>query len=191
MNWNQNMMTLNDDYVPQILYSTYLTCQPEWNKIPHFLKNNEIVYIVKGEVRYTLNGKDYDLKQGDLFCLKEGVKIEAAANLSSQMQCYTAGHTSLYKETKSSPYPFPMVNHIGIRKELVDLFSEMTESWANQRAGYIMRTRALLMLIMNYLSEIIIYRTDKMTGDYRVNKAISFIASHYSDKITVKELAEK
>jgi len=64
-------------------------------------------------------------------------------------------------------------------------------SWSNQQKGYIMRTRALLMLILNYLSEIIIYKADKVTDDYRINKIIRFIAMNYQNKITVKELAEE
>jgi YesN/AraC family two-component response regulator len=66
----------------------------------------------------------------------------------------------------------------------------MTRSWNKKQQGYIMRCRALLMLILHRLSEIIIYEVDKSTEDFRINKTTSFIAMNYSDKLTVKGLAE-
>jgi len=53
-----------------------------------------------------------------------------------------------------------------------------------------MRSRALLMLILHRLSEILICEIDNITGDYRINKVISFIIMHYSENISVKNLAE-
>jgi YesN/AraC family two-component response regulator len=66
----------------------------------------------------------------------------------------------------------------------------MTVSWSNQQEGYQMKTRALLMLILYQLTEILVYKTDKTTGDYRINKTIRTITMHYPEKITVKSLAE-
>jgi AraC-like DNA-binding protein len=181
----------NDDYVPRIFYNVFRKCKPEWRLHPHFVEHNEITYIINGKARYTIDGKDYELNQGDLLCLPEGVEKQAVTNSNSLMHCFSTNFHSLYPESKVSPPSFPLVNHIGLRRELIDLFKEMTISWSNQQEGYIMRTRALLMLILNLLSEIIIYKADKMTGDFRVNKTIRFIAAHYGDKITVKGLAEQ
>ncbi|MDR2702472.1 MAG: AraC family transcriptional regulator [Spirochaetaceae bacterium] len=184
-------MNTTEDYVPKIFYNVFRKCQPEWWLRPHFVEHNEITYIINGKARYTLDGIDYELSQGDLLCLTEGVKRTAITYPNSLMQCFSVNFYSLYPESVCPPPVFPLVNHIGIRRDLIDMFKELTVCWSNQRQGYIMRTRALLMLILNHLSEILIYKIDKMTGDYRINKTIRTMAMHYSDKITVKGLAEQ
>jgi YesN/AraC family two-component response regulator len=54
-----------------------------------------------------------------------------------------------------------------------------------------MKARALLMLIIHRLSEIIVYDMDAEPGDYRVGKITRHIAMHYADKLTVKDLAKQ
>lgn len=180
-----------DNYVPNIFYTVFTKCQPEWELHSGMVEHNEITYIINGKASYTIDGKEYELCQGDLLCLKEGVDYKAVTSPNSLMQCFSTNFNALYPESNCPPPPFPLINHIGVRRDLIDLFRELTISWSNPQEGYIMRTRALLMLILNYLSEILIYKAEKMTGDYRVNKLIRFIAMHYPDKITVKGLAEQ
>ena len=47
------------------------------------------------------------------------------------------------------------------------------------------------MLILHRLMEIILYDVDSKPGDYRVNKITRYISIHYSEKLTVKELARQ
>ncbi|MDR2717567.1 MAG: AraC family transcriptional regulator [Treponema sp.] len=54
-----------------------------------------------------------------------------------------------------------------------------------------MKTRALLMLILHRLSEIILYDVDAAPGDYRVKKATSYISMHYAEKLTVRNLSSQ
>jgi len=187
----KKQLIVNDDYVPKILYNVFRKCQPEWRLHPHYVKYNEITYVIKGKARYTIDGINYELIPGDILCLTDGVEKEAVTNPNNLMQCFSVSYSSLYPNSNCPHPPFPPVNHIGVRRDLVDLFKELTVSWSSQQEGYIMRTRGLLMLILNYLAEILIYKTDKMTGDYRINKTIRYIAMHYPDKITVKALAEQ
>jgi YesN/AraC family two-component response regulator len=84
---------------------------------------------------------------------------------------------------------FPQLSHLGLRQDLVDLFKELTISWTEQQTGYIMKTRALLMLIINRLSEILLYDVEPPSGDYRVNKIIRYISAHYQKRLAVKDLA--
>jgi YesN/AraC family two-component response regulator len=82
-----------------------------------------------------------------------------------------------------------MVSHIGLRQEVINLFKELTISWTEQQAGYLMKSRALLMLIINRLSELLLYDAEPASGDYRVNKIIRYIAVNYRKKLAVKDLA--
>jgi len=179
----------SEDFVPRIFYCVFRKCQPKWQLRRHFVDHCDITYIIKGNARYTINGKEHELSQGDLVCLTEGVEKAAVTNPKNLMHCFSVNFDSLYSP-KSPPPPLPTVSNIGIRQDLIDMFRELTICWNNRQEGYIMRSRALLMLILHRLSEILIYEIDNITGDYRINKTTNFIAMHYSDSLTVKGLAE-
>jgi AraC-like DNA-binding protein len=179
----------NDDFVPKIFYNVFRKCGPDWRLRPHFVDDYDITYIVEGNARYTINGKIHELGPGDLLCLTDGVEKEAVTYPKSLMHCFTVNFNALYPASKCPPPSFPMVSHIGLRQDIIDLFREMTISWSNRQEGYIMRTRALLMLILHRLCEILMHKIDDTTGDYRISKITRFIAMHYSDKLTVKGLA--
>jgi AraC-like DNA-binding protein len=183
--------TVNDDFVPKIIYNVFRKCSPDWRLRPHFVDRYDITYIIKGNARYTIDGKIHELGPGDLLCLTEGVKKEAVTYPKSLMHCFSVNFSPLYPASKCPPPSFPKVSHIGLKKDVIDLFRELTMSWSNQQEGYIMKTRAMLMLILHRLSEILMYKIDNLTGDYRINKITGFIAMHYSDKLTVKGLAER
>jgi YesN/AraC family two-component response regulator len=53
-----------------------------------------------------------------------------------------------------------------------------------------MKCRALFMMILHRLSEILLYNVDAMPMDYRISRITRYIAMHYSEKLMVKQLAE-
>jgi YesN/AraC family two-component response regulator len=71
------------------------------------------------------------------------------------------------------------------------MFRELTLSWNERQQGYVIKTRALLMLILHRLSEIIVHDVDSSQGDYRINRVTRYISKHYAEKLTVKELARQ
>jgi len=180
-----------DIFVPEIVYLVFRNCRPDWHLHSHFVGNNELTYVVQGKACYTIDGKPHELEPGDLLCLTDSSTKKAVTYPDNPMQCFSVNFTSLFPASNSRAPVFPIVNHIGLRKDLIDLFRELTISWSGQQTGYIMKTRALLMLILHRLSEILIYDIDSQTGDYRINKAAHIIAMNYSDKLTVKSLAKQ
>jgi len=180
---------ISESFVPKISYCVYKKCGPNWRIQPQAVVRYDITYIIKGNARYTIDKKVYELGPGDLLCLAEGVEIEAVSCQKNPMRFFSVSFNSHNAAAARDPL-LPMIKNIGIRKELVEMFREMTLSWSNKQDGYIMKTRALLMLILHRLNEILVFKNDNMTGDYRINKITRFIAAHYSDKLTVKALAE-
>jgi len=185
--------SLFDDFVPRITYHVFRKCNPGWHIKPHTVSDFAITYVVKGSARYTINGKSYELKAGDLLCVSEGDVIkEAVTYPHNLMQCYAICFTEKHPPSGvTRDALFPLINHIGLRQDVVDLFRELTISWSEQQSGYMMKTQALLMLILCRLAEIILYNVDSATGDFRVNKIIRYISMHYSKKLTVRNLARQ
>jgi AraC-like DNA-binding protein len=178
-------------FVPKINYEAFRKCLPDWHLRPHFVDDNDITYVIDGKARYTIDGKGYELGSGDILCLTDGMEKKAVTDPHNPMHCFSVNFKPLHPGLKSIPPVFPVVSHIGLKKELIDLFRELTISWSGQRSGYIMKSHALLMLILNRLSEILVYDIDSEVGDSRINKATHIIMTHYPDKLMVKDLAEQ
>jgi len=180
-----------DTFVPEIVSLEFRSCRPDWHLPSHFAGNNEITYLIQGKACYTIDGKPHELEAGDLLYLSGRSTKKAAANPENPMHCFSVTFEPLYPFLKAKAPAFPLVSHIGPRKDLIDMFRELTLSWDGQQTGYIMKTRALFMLILNRLSEILFYNIDSQTGDHRINKATNIITMNYPDKLTVKNLAKQ
>jgi AraC-like DNA-binding protein len=182
---------ISDDFVPKIYNNVFQIYQPEWQLRLYSVEHYDMTYIVSGKAKYTLDGTEHELVQGDLLCLTTGVKKTAITYPNTQMHCFTTNFDSLYQDDTAPPPAFPMVSHVGVRRDIIDMFKEMTISWSQQKTGYVVRTRALLMLILHHLAEILDKKIDKTTSDHRINKVIRTIAVQFADKLTVKTLAEQ
>ena len=181
---------IDDVFVPKIAYCLYRKCNPDWKIRPHSVERCDITYITKGNARYTINGKVYELGPGDLVFTADGDKKEALTYPNKLMRCYTVNFSMLYPALKCPPPAFPTVSNIGLKRDVIDLFRELTLSWSEQHEGYVMKTRALLMLILHRLREILNCNDNSSTSDNRINKITNFITMHYSEKLTVKDLSE-
>ena len=177
-----------ENFFPVIDYHVFRKCDLNWHLRKHWVERHDITYIVKGNARYIINGVSHELGPGDLIYLTEKDLKEAISYLKNPMQCFSINFSFKHREGEVL---FPSVNNIGIRKDIINLFRELTISWTEQHSGYINKTRALLTLIIHRLMEIIIFDVDSAQGDYRINKIIRYISMHYPEKLTVKNLANQ
>jgi len=183
-----------DEFVPIITCYEHIKCTPDWRIWSQTVTDFELTYIVKGTARYIINGEIHELESGDLLFLGPGDNKEAITYSKNLMHCFAASFTSKYPPTKKIDDDnafFPMVNRLGLRQDIINMFRELTIGWTRQQDGYVLKTRALLMLILHRLSEIIMYEEDSPSVDYRVSKIINYISQHYSEKLTVKDLARQ
>jgi AraC-like DNA-binding protein len=180
-----------EDFIPKINYYVFRKCPQGWRLRPHFVDNYDITYIVQGKARYTIDGIVYELGRGDLLCLTDGMEKEAITYPKNLMHCYSINFSSKYPASKILPPVFPVINHIDMRQDIIDMFRELTMSWTEEQTGFIMKTRALLTLILHRLSEILLFNVDSSSSDYRINKTTRYISVHYSEKLAVKHLADQ
>ena len=93
------------DFVPKIYNTDFKKCKPKWQLKSHFVDHYELTYIIKGTVRYTINGKEHELNQGDLLYLTDGVEKEAITNSKNPIHCFSVNFDSLYPSMSSVPPP--------------------------------------------------------------------------------------
>jgi AraC-like DNA-binding protein len=176
-----------DDFGPSINYLVARRCTPEWRLGPHKVSEYDITYVTKGGAEYTIDGKIYTLGPGDVLYLSPGTVKEARTWSNRLMHCFSVNYSPLW----GSGVPvFPEKSSIGIRRDLITWFNDMTFAWLEGREGYRVKTRGLLLLILHRLWELTC-EPDLAGGDYRVKKICRYIADHYPEKLSVKKLAAR
>ncbi|REJ21699.1 MAG: AraC family transcriptional regulator [Paenibacillaceae bacterium] len=183
-------LEINDQLVPDIGYLIYRKCTPSWEIAENVISFYDITYVVEGRGIYTINGVPHEVRRGDLLCVPTGSLRKAHSTIDDLMHLYSANFKLYDMNGQMADLPLPLVSHIGIKSDLIGLFRELSNAWVRKEAGYLIKTRGLLLVIIHRLIELILLKKDSASTDYRVKKAISYISENYASNITVKELAD-
>lgn len=185
------VMVINDAIVPDIGYLIYRKCTPTWEIAENEISFYDITYVIEGRGVYTINGVTYEVKRGDLLCIPSGSIRKAHCIVDDLMHLYSANF-KLYEMNgkQSTGLPLPLLSHIGIKNDLIGLFSELSNAWVRKEPGYLIKTRGLLLVIIHRLIELILLKKDPVSTDYRVKKAMNYISENYTSNITVQEIAD-
>jgi AraC-like DNA-binding protein len=174
--------------MPEINYLVFRECVADWRVRRHLTSAYDITYLTGGSAEYTLDGKVSTLLPGDLVCLAEGTEKEAHTWPDRLMRCFSVNFSPALGGGGAPPLPFPRISRIGPRPELIRLFRDLTFAWVEQRPGYRLKSRGLLLLILHRLYELT-GEPEFPRGDYRVRKACRHIAERYGEKLSVGALA--
>lgn len=179
-----------EKFVPDVEYVVFRKCTPSWRMYEHEFHFCNITYMVKGNAQYTIDGKSYNLSEGDLLCLPKG-SIRAGITYPDRlMHCFSVDFQMKNTKGEQTRLPFPVVCHIGRKYDLIHLFLELSYTWLEKQPGYSMKACGLFLLILQRLFELIVYNIDSESGDFRIKRVTRYIAANYAKKITVKKMAE-
>jgi AraC-like DNA-binding protein len=170
-------------------YIVFRQCNPEWRLLPHRVSNFDITYVIQGKACYTINGIKYELSAGDMLCLPENIKKEAATYPSQLMHCFSVNFQPKNLNMQSVKLPLPMINHIGVRNDLIQLFDDLVYSWREHRSGYMLKCRGILSLILYHILEATVFKTFPSDLDNRIKNTLLYITKNYAKKLRVKKLA--
>jgi AraC-like DNA-binding protein len=188
-NRNTTAHKAGEDIVPDIRYLVFRKCTPAWKIVKDEFTQWDITYITAGSARYTIDDKEYELAAGDLLCLPPG-HIRAARTFKDRlMNCFAVNCTLSNLQGKPAKLPFPLISHIGEQEDLIHLFHELTFTWVERQPAYSIKCRALFLLVLHRLFELLIYSVDSSAWDYRIQKVVRHIAKHYPEKLTVGKMA--
>lgn len=182
---------INDSIIPDIGYLIYRKCTPTWEIAENEISFYDLTYVVEGRGVYIINGVPYEVKKGDVLCIPKGSIRKAYCFAEDLMHLYSANF-KLYdlNGQPASGLPLPLLSHIGIKNDLIELFSDLSNAWVQKETGYPIKTRGLLLVIIHRLIELILLNKDSISMDYRVTKVMNYISENYASHITVQELAD-
>jgi AraC-like DNA-binding protein len=182
---------VEEHLVPDIDYVIFRKCTPSWRIYQHRLDLCDITYIIEGKAQYIINGNSYSLQSGDLLCLPKGCVRSGITYPDHLMHCFSVNFNLNNYNGEMTSLPFPIVSHVGRQNDIISMFHTLVNTWIEKQPGYIIKTQGLFLLILYRFFELIVFNCDSEEGDYRVKKAINYIAKHYSERLSVKDIADK
>jgi AraC-like DNA-binding protein len=180
---------IEEEFLPDIDYLIYRKCTPIWQIVEDVCPAWDITYLTAGSARYVIDGEAHDLSAGDLLCVPPGHLRSASTFPDRLMNCFAVNFALKNIGGGSVRLPFPLISHIGLHENLIHLFRELVFDWFDRPPLYLLKTRAMFMLILHHLFELAIYNNYSSVRDFRIEKIIRHITSHYAERISVKEMA--
>jgi AraC-like DNA-binding protein len=179
-----------DDMLPFIYYVIFRKCTSSWEMKENTLGAINLTYVIQGAARYTVDGDEIELQQGDLLVLPRGCVRSAITFPDSLMQCFSVDFKLTNSGSQDLPPFFPPKSHPGRHEDIINLFHELFFTQRNKQPGYNIKSNGLFLQILHRFLEIVIYKKNSYTGDHRISKVTSFINTHYYEHITARMMAE-
>ena len=180
----------SDDLNPEIGYFVHRKCTPEWMLIEENIDSIDIIYVFDGVATYTVENQRYQLKQGSLMCIPRGSLRSAYTNHEALMECYSVSFQLFDTKGREGFLPLPILTQIGIQPSLLSLYGDLNSSWLQRNPGYKIKSKALLMLIILRLYELILFKEEPIVTDARISKAVRYITDHYYEDMTIDVVAK-
>ena len=181
---------VDNEMIPKIHYVVFRKCTPAWTLPEHTTGAANLTYLIKGDALYTINGQDVDLTQGSLLVLPENNVRKGITFPDRVMQCFSVDFDLMNLKRQIVSLPFPLVSLPGLHEDIIRMFHDLTFSWSNRIHGYVIKSGGLFLQILHRFLELVVFKDDTNSGDSRVSKVIRYMAAHYSERITVKMMAE-
>ena len=185
------MTTLDfNQMIPEVHYYIHRFCTPNWNIEESIIDFIDITYVVKGEALYTIGGREYLVKKGDLLCIPQNTRRSAVSVQEDLMECYSANLRIRDLSGKDITLPLDIVSHIGYLPDLISQYHEIDNEWLRRGFGYLMKIRGLFLLILHQILDILLNEKNPCNMDCRIQKSLRYISEHYSEPLTINLMAE-
>ena len=171
----------------------------------HWHDEIEIIYIKKGRVTISIEEKTFHAEAGDLFFVNSGeLHFMESEDLSVEyytilfplelisFQSEDALAQELFLPLKQKQLLLPMETSAAERKMLSEQIEQMIQINKEQRLGYQLRTRLLLLEMLEFLwTGDGLKSTEYANTNHLQRELIAYVQSHYMEKISLAMLAEE
>ena len=178
-----------EDIIPEIGYFVHRKCLPSWIIKKTVTGGIDVLYVIKGQATYVIEGAPCRVRQGDLLCIPMGTHLHAYTHSDDLMECFSICFKLRDEQGRTATLPLPLKNHIGIHPDVISLYGSLNNAWLCRNPGYMLKSRAIFMLILSRYFELLLYERHPAVIDVRVSNAIRYITDHYSEDIGINDLA--
>ncbi len=178
-----------DNILVTIEYFNHRICTPSWSIGDSIISFVDITYVINGQADYTINGAKYTVTAGDLLCIPSGSQRSAVSCPENLMECYSINGMVRDINGINFTLPLPLITNIGVHKDIIAIYNELSSVWRLRDPGYHLKARALYMMILQRYFQLIVYQKDTSIIDKRIKKVLHYMSNHYNEPITVQQMA--
>lgn len=202
------------DLNPKFLFASFFTRRPEMN-IEHVHDFPEIVVMMKGKSRLTIDGKEHVLTAGDVVVLNPGTKHFSPSNHGDDfLECWLGFTDIEYKDCRKNFLPlFREHSGIarlpeGIREKVFYLCRCMEEESGQCNMGRYFMLKSYLVQVLCQIERVRVsmlkheaqetetdaekekrYEFTCLNKKYIVKKIMEYMELHYQQKISLDQIA--
>jgi AraC-like DNA-binding protein len=174
--------------VPNIIFFVDRKCYPDWEIVRQKIGFHDLTFVVKGRSTYIVDGVEYHLEAGDVIYIPMGSVREAHTSKDNPMHSFAFNFNWL---PSGAPIRLPLqtVAKNVMSEEILEYIRQFSHAWLSRQSGYVMKTRALFMLIIHRL---ITMHSEENAGqqvDRRVSKVMEYISEHFAEDLDVHKIA--
>ncbi|HKL80019.1 MAG TPA: AraC family transcriptional regulator [Mobilitalea sp.] len=170
-------------------YYNHRICTPTWCIIDQVIDFVDITYVIKGQAEYKINGRKYIISAGELLCIPAGSQRSAVSCPEELMECYSLNGFIRDIDGKDITLPLPLISSIGIHKDIIALYNDLNTTWRLRDPGYLLKARAIYLMILQRYFQLIVFQTDTSSLDKRIKKVLYHMSNHYNEPLTVHKMA--
>jgi Response regulator containing CheY-like receiver domain and AraC-type DNA-binding domain len=180
-----------DDYVAELEYYSHRISTPSWQIVQAPLREIDLTYIVGGKAEYFVNGTRCIVKAGDLIYIPKGSMRAAVTFENDLMEGYCLNFRLKNLMGEDVELPFPRISSIGIHPEIISLYNDLNNDYFRREPGYRMKLRGWLQFILHRYMELIVYNSNYVSVDDRIDKVLRYVTKHYSENLSIQSLSQK
>ena len=177
--------------IPTIDYFNYRSNTSDWSIAPSVTHFIDLTYCIGGSASYVVDGNKHSVGKGDVLCIPKNSHRQATSSNPAAFECFAVNFFLNELATNSEAVlPFPLLSNVGIHGNILSLFRQLNESWLSKHDGYIMYTRAILMMILQRFMALLVYDVNAFQFDPRIKQAMRYITDNFANSITIEDVAK-
>jgi AraC family transcriptional regulator of arabinose operon len=181
-------ITKYENLVPRVFLFVDRRSFPDWEITRSKIDFHDLTFIVEGKSDYFINGEKFTVEAGDMLYAPSGSIREAQTFKEAPMRSFTFNFF-WEGEDNHVQLPFETVTRNWRTKEILEDIKEFSHVWMGKQPFYKMKARAIFQLIVYRLLSIAHHQETPLI-DLRIQKVMTYIMDHYSEEVTIKELAD-
>lgn len=163
---------------PDILHFVSKYVSTEWSH-NDILEKYSIYFLESGIAEYEVDGYQFTANQGDMIFLKPANRRKATT--SGMSVCVID-----FLLPEGEDIDLPITSKLGTSHEVYLLIEELKYEWLQRKSGFMMKSQALLVLILHKL----IFERDYFEKNEYVELIKHYVMQNYTKKIIMKDIAD-
>ena len=160
---------------------------PEYRIRPRYIANVELVLILRGTGKVTVEDKEYTVEAGDFFCFQPSVLHSLWVEEEPYMEFYGL---HFWLPDAAEELPFPTYMHLDAPQRLIPLFRSLYEIHMQKDFLYEWKQQLLLQQILCEIFRIL-HTDDKPIVSLRIRKVLEYIQNNLHRPLTMEELLQQ